>query len=65
MRSTANETPEQREQRLAYYRRAHAKQVATLRALGPAGDDDSPEERERIYREIAELRELKRRGVIA
>lgn len=64
------ETPEQREKRLAGYRLSHARQVARLRALrGPnwkaprPGEEDSPEERERIYREIAELRELKRKGV--
>ena len=67
MKTLKNETPEQREKRLAYYKRQHAKQKATLIALRgndlrPVGrEDDSPEERERVYREIAEMREKKRR----
>ncbi len=64
MRSIKNETPEQRERRLAYYRSQHAKQkarLAELRETDEPADPNSPEEQARVYREIAKLREQKRR----
>ena len=59
MRSLANETPEQRERRLAGYRKKNAASRDRIKVLGEAGDENSPEEQARIRREIAEMRRTK------
>lgn len=56
MRSLANETPEQRERRLAGYRKKNAASRDRIKLYGPAGDENSPEEQARIKREIEEMR---------